>query len=123
MSKLAVVVDDSAAMRRIQVRALEGMGWTVQAASNGDEALALLRSMPHCDLLLTDWHMPGLDGLELVKVLRADARFASLPILMVTSDAVLESVQKALEAGVNDFLMKPFTPEALSERVAGVMGG
>ncbi len=123
MSKLAVVVDDSAAMRRIQVRALEGMGWTVQIASNGDEALSLLRSMPHCDLLLTDWHMPGLDGLELVKVLRADARFASLPILMVTSDAVLESVQKALEAGVNDFLMKPFTPEALAERVAGVMGG
>jgi two-component system chemotaxis response regulator CheY len=123
VSKLAVVVDDSAAMRRIQVRALEGMGWTVQIASNGDEALSLLRSMPHCDLLLTDWHMPGLDGLELVKVLRADARFASLPILMVTSDAVLESVQKALEAGVNDFLMKPFTPEALAERVAGVMGG
>jgi two-component system chemotaxis response regulator CheY len=123
VSKLAVVVDDSAAMRRIQVRALEGMGWTVQAASNGDEALTLLRSLPHCDLLLTDWHMPGLDGLELVKVLRADARFASLPILMVTSDAVLESVQKALEAGVNDFLMKPFTPEALAERVSGVMGG
>ncbi len=123
MSKVAVVVDDSAAMRRIQVRAMEGMGWTVQSASNGDEALALLRSMPRCDLLLTDWHMPGLDGLELVKVLRADARFASLPILMVTSDAVLESVQRALEAGVNDFLMKPFTPEALAERVAGVMGG
>jgi len=123
VSKLAVVVDDSAAMRRIQTRAMEGLGWTVRAASNGEEALALLRSMERVDLLLTDWHMPGLDGLELVKVLRADAQFASLPILMVTSDAVLESVQKALEAGVNDFLMKPFTNEALAERVAGVMGG
>ena len=123
MSKVAVVVDDSAAMRRIQARAMEGLGWTVHAASNGDEALVLLRSLQQVDLLLTDWHMPGMDGLELVKVLRADARFGALPILMVTSDAVLESVQRALEAGVNDFLMKPFTNDALAERVAGVMGG
>lgn len=120
---VVLIVDDSAAQRRIQQKALEAMGWSVHAASGGEDALQKLNSIGHCDLLLTDWHMPGMDGLELVKAVRSDARFDALPIVMVTSDSALDSVDKALSAGANDFIMKPFTPEALGERILEVMGG
>jgi len=119
----ALVVDDSSAMRRIQQKALESLGWQVRCAANGREALVTLDSMPVCDLVLTDWHMPEMDGIELCAQLRRDARYLKLRIVMVTSDAVLDSVETALAAGANDFLMKPFSAEALSERIAGIFGG
>ncbi|MCC6751788.1 MAG: response regulator [Deltaproteobacteria bacterium] len=120
---MALIVDDSAAMRRIQQKALESLGWQVKAASSGEEALAALEGLPECVLLLTDWHMPGMDGLQLVSAVRKDPRYSKLRIVMVTSDAVLDSVEAALSAGANDFLMKPFTTEVLAERVAEVMRG
>jgi two-component system chemotaxis response regulator CheY len=119
----ALVVDDSAAMRRIEQKALEALGWQVKTASHGQEALDTLQAMPLCSLMLTDWHMPGMDGLALCRAVRLDPRYEKLCILMITSDAVLDSVQSALAAGANDFLMKPFSSEALAERVAQVMGG
>ncbi|MFO0597241.1 MAG: response regulator [Myxococcaceae bacterium] len=114
---IAVVVDDSRAMRTIEQRALESMGWTVRQAANGLEAIGLLSSLEACDLALVDWQMPGMDGLALIKALRADVRWASLPIIMVSSNAVLDSMQTALDAGANDFVMKPFSIDALKERV------
>jgi len=119
----ALVVDDSAAMRRIEQKALEALGWKVTTACDGQAALEALAAMERCALMLTDWHMPGMDGLELCRVVRQDDRYQKLCIVMVTSDAVLDSVQSALDAGANDFLMKPFSAEALAERVAEVMGG
>lgn len=116
-----LIADDSAAMRRILQRALEAEGWEVVVASTGDEAAAKVLDLAHLDLLLTDWHMPGLDGMDLVREVRRLGRFPSLKIIMVTSDAVLDSVEQALAAGADDFLMKPFTAEALNERVMEVM--
>jgi two-component system chemotaxis response regulator CheY len=118
---VALVVDDSAAMRRIQQMALEAHGWKVEVAATGEDALAKLAAIPRCDLLVTDWHMPGMGGLDLVKTVRRDARLDHVRILMVTSDSVLSSIEQAVEAGANDFVMKPFSREALIERVTEVM--
>jgi two-component system chemotaxis response regulator CheY len=118
---VALVVDDSAAMRRIQQMALEAHGWTVEVAATGEDALVKLGAIPRCDLLVTDWHMPGMGGLDLVKTVRRDLRFDHVRILMVTSDSVLSSIEQAVEAGANDFVMKPFSREALIERVSEVM--
>ena len=101
--KTAMVVDDSAAMRVIVKRALEGSGWDVRIAGNGVEALRGLEEMVTCQLIITDWHMPEMDGLEFVKNVRKQERFVDTPILMVTTEGVLESVQAALSAGVTDF--------------------
>jgi two-component system, chemotaxis family, chemotaxis protein CheY len=120
---IALVVDDSAAMRRMQQKALESLGFVVQVAKDGHEAMSVLQAMAACDLVLTDWHMPELDGLGLVREIRKQARYAKLRVIMVTSDAVLGSVQLALDAGVDDFLMKPFSPDALAERIQDVMHG
>lgn len=113
----ALVVDDSKVMRTIEKRALESMGWEVLQAANGVEALQVLAGLPALDLVLADWQMPEMDGLSMVKHIRQDARWTALTIIMVSSNAVLESIQVAMEAGANDFVMKPFSVEALKERV------
>ena len=120
---VALVVDDSAAMRRAQQKILEGLGWQVYVASGGEQALSMLAGLPDCDLLVTDWHMPGMDGIALIHAVRSDLRHRNLRILMVTSDSVLSTVQQALAAGANDVLMKPYTREAMAERLLEVMGG
>ena len=109
----ALVVDDSKVMRLVEQRALESMGWQVTQAANGREAIAALEQMGACDLVLADWQMPE------IKHLRQDARWASLVIIMVSSNAVLESIDVAITAGANDFVMKPFSVDALKERVTG----
>jgi len=119
----ALVVDDSKMMRTVEQKALESMGWQVKQASNGVEALAVLNAMDGCDLVLADWQMPEMDGLALVKHIRQDARWASMPIIMVSSNAAMDSIQEALDAGANDFVMKPFSAEALKDRVTEVLNG
>lgn len=118
-----LVVDDSVVIRKMLQKSLEGLGHKVLAAKDGVEALNVLGTMDRCDIVLTDWHMPQMDGIELVRAIRSDARYARLPVLMITSESMIESVTGALEAGVNDFLMKPFTPVTLSERITEIMGG
>ncbi len=113
---MALVVDDSAAMRRIQQKALETLGWTVRTAGNGSEAIDVLATIGTCDLVLTDWHMPGMDGLELVKAIRKEPKYQKVRILMVTSESVLGAVDEALSAGADDLVMKPFSTDALAER-------
>lgn len=117
----AIVVDDSAAMRRHLSKALESMGWKVKGAANGVEAMRLLEDAPKIDLVLTDWHMPEMDGMELCRTVRKQPKFSNVRIVMVTSDSVMSSVGEAMKAGANDFVMKPFTTEALSERLAEIM--
>jgi two-component system chemotaxis response regulator CheY len=117
----AMVVDDSAAMRRLLSKILASLNWTVVAAGNGQEALRLLAEGQVCQLLLTDRYMPGMDGIELCREIRKDARYDTIRILMVTSDGALGSVNEAKAAGASDFLMKPFTPEILAERLTSVM--
>lgn len=117
----ALVVDDSKMVRMVQQRALESMGWEVVQAGNGEEGLAALERAGAVQLVLADWQMPVMDGLAMVRRIRADERFKNVVIIMVSSNAVLESIQEALDAGANDFVMKPFSVEALKERVSGAV--
>ena len=114
----ALVVDDSAAVRRLEQRALEEAGWSVTAAQNGREALVALAAMAACHLIVTDWHMPEMDGMALVRAVRAEPRWNDVLILMVTSDGVMSTIETALAAGATDFIIKPFSPVTLRERVA-----
>jgi two-component system chemotaxis response regulator CheY len=111
-----LVVDDSATMRRIVINALKTIGYgDVVEAGDGKEALA------KCDgtveMVITDWNMPSMGGLELVKALRADPRTAKTPILMVTTRSVKEDILQAVEAGVSSYILKPFTPQVLKEKL------
>lgn len=120
--KKALIVDDSRMVRRLQQRAFEALGWEVVVAENGAEGLAALEQAGSVQLVLADWQMPVMDGLAMVKRIRADQRFRQVVIIMVSSNAVLESIQEALDAGVNDFVMKPVTIDVLMERVSGALG-
>jgi two-component system chemotaxis response regulator CheY len=119
----AIVVDDSKMMRTVEQKALESMGWEVKQASNGLEALTVMAAMGTCDLALVDWQMPEMDGISLVRALRTDEKFGKVTIIMVSSNAVMESIQEAMDAGANDFVMKPFTVDALKERITEVFRG
>ncbi|MBW6489485.1 response regulator, partial [Sulfurimonas sp.] len=81
-----------------------------------------LDTNPDVDMLITDWNMPEMNGLELVKKVRADARFKDLPIIMVTTEGGKAEVITALKAGVNNYIVKPFTPQVLKEKLGAVMG-
>lgn len=118
---LALVVDDSAAMRHHLSKALQNLGWQVRNACSGAEALSVLATLPSCDLILTDWQMPGMDGVELCRAVRRDEKYRHIKIVMVTSDAVMSAVNEALQAGADDFVMKPFTPRVLQERLEAIM--
>jgi two-component system chemotaxis response regulator CheY len=109
-------VDDSATMRRIVVNALKTIGISdVIEAADGKEALA--KCDPSVGLVITDWNMPIMGGLELTKALRAIPATAKLPILMITTRGVKEDILQAVEAGVTSYILKPFTPQLLKEKI------
>ena len=112
----AIVVDDSRAMRMLMGRLLKDVGFEVDEAGDGVQALVRLRERLAADhpdgplqLALVDWNMPEMSGIELVGAVRADSAFASLRIVMVTTETELSQVSRALEAGADEYLMKPFT--------------
>lgn len=113
----ALVVDDSRVMRSILRRTLLKEGFEVVEAEDGGDALARLADGAGFALVLVDWNMPGVNGLEFVRRVRADARYAATPMMMVTSEVEAELIEQALAAGANDYLMKPFTEEALREKL------
>ena len=116
-----LVVDDSSTMRRIIVRTLEGIGESdVAQAADGLEALDAVASNSF-DLVLTDWNMPNLDGLGLVEKLRAIDNYKTTPIIMVTTEAEKSSVVEAIKAGVNNYIVKPFTPATLKEKIEATL--
>jgi two-component system chemotaxis response regulator CheY len=111
-----LVVDDSATMRRIVANALKAIGYAdVVEAGDGKEALAKMDST--IEMVITDWNMPNMGGLDLVKHLRGNPKTAKTPILMVTTRSVKEDILEALEAGVNSYILKPFTPQVLKEKL------
>jgi len=115
----ALVVDDSRVTRTILSRVLTGLGIEVTTAPDGVEALSILEAPPaEFNLALVDWNMPRMDGLALVEAIRKDSRWAALKIMMVTTESEMERIVRALDAGANEYLMKPFTPEAVSEKLA-----
>jgi two-component system chemotaxis response regulator CheY len=120
----AIVVDDSKAMRSVLRRMLADCGFDeVTEAENGLRALELLRSGTQADLALVDWNMPEMNGLEFVRSVRGDDRYRGVAIVMVTSESSADSLVEALQAGANEYLMKPFTKDALTEKLALVGRG
>lgn len=108
----AIVVDDSRAMRMLMGRLLKDVGFEVDEAGDGCQALDRLRERLAKDpvqLALVDWNMPEMSGIELVEAVRSDPAFAALRIVMVTTETELSQVTRALEAGADEYLMKPFT--------------
>lgn len=109
----AIIVDDSRSMRALLRKGLEACAFQVVEAKDGEEALMVLAAMRTPEVALIDWNMPKLDGLELVRRLRSDPRYARMAIIMVTSETAPGKVARALEAGVDEYLMKPFSADVL----------
>jgi two-component system chemotaxis response regulator CheY len=118
-----LVVDDSATMRRILRNTLKQAGFdAVDEAENGRQALALVARAAY-DLIITDWNMPEMNGLDLVRELRRAEATRHLPILMVTTVSAKDDILAALRAGVNNYVVKPFDAATLQSKIAKVMGG
>ncbi len=113
----AIVVDDSRATRAILVRILEELGFDCLQASHGREALGLLAEAGEVDLALVDWNMPVMDGLEFVRQVRTDPGRSGLKIVMVTTEGDTDHLVRALEAGADEYAMKPFTPAVIREKL------
>ncbi len=113
----AIVVDDSRAMRAIIKRALIAEGFEVCEAGNGQEALDELNKNGAPDLALVDWNMPVMTGFEFIQEVRALKQFDSMSIMMVTTETESSQVEAALEAGANEYVMKPFTPDVLQDKL------
>ena len=116
-----LVVDDFSTMRRIIKNLLHDLGYhNVTEADDGTTALPLLKD-GNFDFLITDWNMPGMPGLELLKQVRADARLAKLPVLMFTAEAKREQIVEAAQAGVSGYVIKPFTAATLKEKIDKIL--
>jgi two-component system, chemotaxis family, chemotaxis protein CheY len=117
MSK-ALVVDDSRAVRMILAKTLKELGYEVREAANGREALEVIRAEGAAvTLVLADWNMPEMNGMDLLKRLRQDPQLSSLVVVMVTTETELDQMSAALEAGANEYVMKPFTKDILVEKL------
>ena len=115
-----LVVDDSATMRRIVVNALKSIGYD-NVVEAGDGSDALQKCDGSIELIITDWNMPVMGGLDFVKALRANPAHAKTPILMVTTRSVKEDILQAVEAGVSSYILKPFTPQVLTEKIDQIL--
>lgn len=112
-----LLVDDSATMRRIQKTQMATMGITdIEEAGNGEEALAKL-SQAAFDIVLLDWNMPVMDGLTCLQNIRKNASYGNIKVIMCTSESEKSKVMEALKAGATNYIVKPFTPEALKEKI------
>ena len=117
-----LVVDDFSTMRRIIKNLLHDLGYSnVTEADDGKTALPMLQAGDF-DFLITDWNMPGMPGLDLIKAVRADSRLAKMPVLMLTAEAKRDQIIEAAQAGVNGYVIKPFTAEILKEKLDKILG-
>lgn len=116
-----LVVDDFSTMRRIVKNFLSDLGYTnISEADDGNTALPILKQ-GNIDFLVTDWNMPGMPGLDLLKAVRSDPKLAKLPVLLVTAEAKREQIVEAAQAGVNGYVVKPFTAETLKEKIEKIL--
>ncbi len=124
MGELKILaIDDSPTMRRIIINTLKRAGYDdVIEASDGKDALAKMK-VEKINFVITDWNMPEMDGLTLVTTLRTMDEYKSLPILMITTRSVKDDIVEAMKAGVNNYIVKPFTPETLKAKIDQVLGG
>ncbi|GAA6203378.1 chemotaxis response regulator CheY [Colwellia sp. 1_MG-2023] len=112
-----LVVDDFSTMRRIVKNLLRDLGFTnIQEADDGSTALPMLKE-GEFDFVVTDWNMPGMQGIDLLKAIRADEKLLHIPVLMVTAEAKKEQIVMAAQAGVNGYIVKPFTAATLKTKL------
>jgi two-component system chemotaxis response regulator CheY len=115
-----LVVDDFSTMRRIIKNLLKDLGFAnIQEADDGSTALPMLQQGDF-DFVVTDWNMPGMQGIDLLRAIRADASLKHIPVLMVTAEAKKEQIVAAAQAGVNGYVIKPFTAATLKEKLAKI---
>lgn len=112
-----LLIDDSRTIRLIIGRMLKELGHEFREAGNGKEALEILKAENGWGLAMVDWNMPEMTGLEFVIAVRSDPQFKSLPLMMVTTETEMANIQKALDAGANEFIMKPFTKETIKDKL------
>ncbi len=118
-----LIVDDSLTMRKIVVNTLRKLGYTkTLEAPDGKEALGKLYA-EKVDLLITDWNMPEMNGMELIQAVRGDPSFKGLPILMLTTRGMKDDIVAALKAGANNYIVKPFDPDVLQKKMNEILGG
>ena len=113
----ALVIDDSRAMCSILSLILRQLGFDVSEAGNGREGLEQLERLSPIDLALVDWNMPEMNGIDFVRAVRADARYNDLRLIMVTTETETSQVLVALEAGANEYVMKPFTRDIIQQKI------
>jgi two-component system chemotaxis response regulator CheY len=118
-----LAVDDSPTMRRIIINTLKRAGFTdITEATDGKDALAKLK-VDNFNFVITDWNMPEMDGLTFVHTIRSMEEFKDLPVLMVTTRSVKEDIVTAMKAGVNNYIVKPFTPDTLKQKIDQILEG
>ena len=116
-----LIVDDSTTMRRIIINTLNKVGYTdCTEAANGREGVERLATA-EVDMVITDWNMPEMSGIEFIRSIRANAATKALPILMVTTNAAKDDIVEALRAGVNAYVVKPFTPDTIKEKIQSML--
>jgi len=116
-----LIVDDSKAIREIEKKYLEEIGFEVLEAGNGKEALKILEENPDIKLILLDWHMPVMNGYEFLLKLRANPKWSDIKVMMVTTENQQKSIIDAIMAGANEYLMKPFDKEMLEVKIKYLM--
>lgn len=117
-----IIVDDFATMRRIVKNILKQIGFNnIEEADDGATALPLIKTQ-NFDLIVSDWNMPQMSGLELLKAVRADDQLKDTPFLMVTAEAQKENIIEAVKAKVSNYIIKPFTAETLAEKIKKIFG-
>jgi len=109
----ALIIDDSKALRAIVGKLVKGLGFEVLEAGNGREALEQLKSNGAVDLSLVDWNMPDMNGIEFIQAVRAQDQYNDMKVMVITTQTEIDHVTRALESGANEYLMKPFTRDAL----------
>lgn len=113
-----LIVDDFPTMRRIVRTLMKQNGYTnLTEAEDGEQALRMLNVEMDYEMVVSDWNMPNMTGLELLKAVRADAKLKHLPFLMVTAEAEKENIIEAVKAGVSNYIVKPFTGQALKDKL------
>ncbi len=113
----ALVVDDSRAIRMILTKLLRERGFETVEAGNGVEALERLENIGEPDVMLVDWNMPEMNGIDLIRAVRKQCEFRTVAVMMVTTEAELEQMGRALAAGANEYVMKPFSAEMIVEKL------
>jgi two-component system, chemotaxis family, chemotaxis protein CheY len=117
-----LVIDDSATMRRIIVNSLQRIGHT-DCVEAGDGVEALRVFTPDIGVIITDWNMPGMTGVDFVRALRERPDGKAVPVLMVTTRSIKQDIVQAVQAGVNNYIVKPFTPQILKEKIDALLSG